>query len=265
MLDRYDRNITYLRISLTDRCNLQCRYCAPAGPSTPAGRLELLALPDVVTVAEAAVALGITKFRLTGGEPLLREGVVSLVGQLRNLPGVGELVMTTNGVLLPRYARALSAAGLDRLNISLDSLDPDRYARITGGGDLDRVLSGIAAADSCGIPIKINVVVRPDTPAQDVRAIGEFCSTHGYRQQLIREYSLSTDKTDDSGFDRPLPCATCNRIRLLADGTLKPCLHSDREIPLDLSDIRGCLQRTILSKPARGGRCTVRRMAQIGG
>jgi len=227
--------------------------------------LPLLPLADVAKVAEAAVGLGITKFRLTGGEPLLRPKVVDLVRQLRSLSGVREVVMTTNGVLLPRCAPALKDAGLDRLNISLDSLDPDRYASITGGGEVGRVLAGIAAADRCGIPIKINVVVLEDSPAEDVHAIGEFCSHHGYRLQLIREYSLSADKTDDPRFDRPLPCAQCNRIRLLADGTLKPCLHSNQEIPLDLSDIRGSLQRTILAKPARGARCTARPMAQIGG
>lgn len=265
MLDRFERDITYLRISLTDRCNLRCVYCSPPGPTGRPPSLELLPLADVVKVAESAAELGITKFRLTGGEPLLRPGVVDLVGQLRSIAGVREVVMTTNGVLLPQCAEELSAAGLDRLNISLDSLNPDRYARITGGGDLGRVLLGIEAADSCGIPIKINTVVLEDSPAQDVHAVGEFCSRHGYRLQLIREYSLSVDKTDDPRFHRPLPCAQCNRIRLLADGTLKPCLHSDHEIPLELNDVRGCLERTILAKPVKGARCTARPMAQIGG
>jgi cyclic pyranopterin phosphate synthase len=211
------------------------------------------------------VRLGVTKVRLTGGEPLVKRGIVELVGMLRGVEGLRQLAMTTNGTLLGRHAGALKSAGLDSLNISLDTLDPERYRHITRVGDIRRVLAGIDAARARGLPVKINMVVLEDTPEAEIGRMRHFCSQKGARLQLINHYDLSAEKSDDYRYDRPPRCEECNRIRLLADGTLKPCLHSDLEIPVDLNDIEGSLLETVARKPARGLACTARSMMEIGG
>jgi cyclic pyranopterin phosphate synthase len=157
--DQHQRQINYLRLSVTDRCNLRCRYCMPAGSGslTPAG--ETLTRAEMLAVAAAAVSLGIRKIRITGGEPLLRADIVPFMGDLAGLPGLERLVMTTNGLLLEKTARPLREAGLSGVNISLDSLQPDRFRRITRGGDLSRVLAGLDAAVAAGLRTKLNVVV----------------------------------------------------------------------------------------------------------
>ena len=150
MRDQYGREIEYLRISLTDLCNLRCVYCMPEEGVCKLPHERILTLEEVAEIAGAAVELGITKIRLTGGEPLVRRGIVDLVRQLRALPGLRELVLTTNGILLPELAQPLRDAGLDRVNISLDTLDPEKYRRLTRGGDLQKALDGIRAAQAAG-------------------------------------------------------------------------------------------------------------------
>ena len=159
-VDAFGRRIDYLRISVTDRCNLRCVYCMPSGGVAWREQSELLTFDEIVRFAAAAAAEGISKIRLTGGEPLLRKGIADLARRLRALTGIESIAITTNGTLLPRLARDLAAAGLERVNISLDSLDPDVYSRVTRGGRLADALAGIDAAFAAGMrPVKINVVV----------------------------------------------------------------------------------------------------------
>jgi len=159
MIDGHGRKINYLRLSVTDRCNFRCRYCMPEGgvPLLPHG--EILRYEELLLVARTAVKLGIEKIRITGGEPLIRKGILGFLSRLAELPGLRQLVLTTNGLLLEEMAESLKSAGVQRLNISLDSLVPENFARITRGGDVSRVLSGIAAAERAGFPIKLNMVV----------------------------------------------------------------------------------------------------------
>jgi len=159
LIDAHNRRINYLRISITDRCNLRCQYCMPQEGISQFGHAEVLRYEEIGRVAEMAAGKGISKIRITGGEPLVRKDVVQLVRQLARIQGIRDLSMTTNGVLLTEFAQELRQAGLHRINISMDSLDPEKYRRITRGGNLSRVWSGIEAAQQAGLaPIKINVV-----------------------------------------------------------------------------------------------------------
>jgi cyclic pyranopterin phosphate synthase len=265
MFDSFDRRISCLRISVTDKCNLRCRYCMPEDGVPRRSHSDFLSFEQITEVARAAVNLGITKVRLTGGEPLVRRGIISLVEMLARIEGLAELAMTTNGILLPRFAGELRSAGLHRLNISLDSLDPARYGEITRGGELEQATAGVRAALDGGFPVKINMVVLDDTTESEIARMRRYADGIGARLQLIQHYSLRREKADSYRFDRPASCASCNRIRLMADGMLKPCLHSDREVPLDFSRLAECLREAILAKPEHGGVCTNRSMSQIGG
>lgn len=160
LIDSYGRRINYLRLSVTDRCNLRCSYCMPAEGIPKLQHGEMLSYEDLYRVACESVALGIEKIRVTGGEPLVRKGLVQFMGRLADIPGLRELVLTTNGLLLGELAIPLRQAGVQRLNISLDSLKPETFARITRGGDLRKVLDGIVVAEEAGFPpVKINMVV----------------------------------------------------------------------------------------------------------
>lgn len=160
LIDGYGRKINYLRLSVTDRCNLRCRYCMPAEGVEKLGHGDLLSYEELHRMARACVASGIQKIRVTGGEPLVRKGLVGFLEKLAAIPGLRELVLTTNGILLEEMAFSLRRAGVARLNVSLDSLDPENFARITRGGDLSRVIAGIEAAERAGFPpVKINMVV----------------------------------------------------------------------------------------------------------
>jgi cyclic pyranopterin phosphate synthase len=265
MLDLFDRSITYLRISVTDKCNLRCAYCMPAEGVPSRSHRDFLTLEQMTDVARAAVGLGVTKIRLTGGEPLVKRGIVDLVRMIASIDGLRHLAMTTNGTLLARQADALKAAGLDSVNVSLDTLDPGRYRLLTRGGDIEGAQEGIRAALANGFPVKINMVVLSDTREAEIVGMREYCSRLGARLQLINHYELAREKGEQYAFDRPPSCASCNRIRLMADGMLKPCLHSDEEVPLDFTRLTESLREAILAKPPRGGVCTNRAMTQIGG
>lgn len=179
LIDTYGRLINYLRLSVTDRCNLRCCYCMPAGGVAKLRHGELLSYEELHRVAVACVASGIEKIRITGGEPLVRKGLVGFLERLSGISGLKELVLTTNGMLLGELALPLRRAGVARLNISLDSLEPENFARITRGGDLARVLDGIAAAEQAGFPpVKINMVV--------MRGVND--------DELLRFAALSIDK-----------------------------------------------------------------------
>ena len=263
--DLFNRDITYMRISITDKCNLRCTYCMPEGEVPRRRHSDFLSFEEIVRIVRVAVSLGIRKVRLTGGEPLVKRGIIDLVGMLKAIEGLEQLAMTTNGVLLADMAAGLRKAGLDSLNISVDTLDPVRYRAITRCGTLAKALAGIEAARNEGFPIKINTVVGDATTDEEIARLAAFCEERGFRHQLINHYALSRDKLDSYRFERPPKCGGCNRIRLLSDGRLKPCLHSDHEVPVDLTDIEGSIRRTILLKPERGGVCSNRSMIEIGG
>lgn len=160
LLDAHGRCINYLRLSVTDRCNLRCRYCMPADGMVKVGHDDILSYEELLRIARVAVSVGVEKIRVTGGEPLVRRGIIDFLRQLAAIPGLQRLVLTTNGVMLPEMASPLRYAGVESLNISLDSLKPQTFSAITRGGDLRQVLAGIEAAESAGFRfVKINMVV----------------------------------------------------------------------------------------------------------
>jgi cyclic pyranopterin phosphate synthase len=344
-LDAHGRCIDYLRISLTDRCNLRCVYCMPAEGVTWKPPAEILSLAEVERLSAIAAQEGITKIRLTGGEPLVRRGgVVGLVRHLRAIPRIESVALTTNGTLLPKFARDLHDAGLDRVNISLDSLNPEEYARITRGGRLEDALAGIDSAFEVGFDsVKLNVVVVPslhqdllgfakltlDRPLHvrfiEYMPIGETeegsgCHSEGGTVDEVgwtREDTVPSDELvaqlaaegAAAGLGELLPvatgeapggwgpatyfrfpgaagtigvisplshhfCAECNRLRLTADGRLRPCLFSDDEFDVRTvlrtgtdEDVREVVRRALREKP-EGHHMqvgTTRGMSQIGG
>jgi cyclic pyranopterin phosphate synthase len=279
--DDYKRHINYLRISITDRCNLRCTYCMPPDGMNLLAHHDILSYEEIVRIAQIAVNEGISKIRITGGEPLVRKGMVTLVHNLSELDGIKDLSMTTNGILLSEYARPLVDAGLQRVNVSMDSLQPGLFKDITRGGDLSLVWKGIEKAQDAGLsPIKINVVAIQGfndseiidfarlTIANDyqVRFI-EFMpigNGNGWHQEkylsglkirtIIEEHHMLEPVLRNQegmrgpaelyrlpgaqgmiGFINPISshfCTTCNRLRLTADGKLRPCLFADQEIDI---------------------------------
>ena len=160
MKDSFGREINYLRISLTDRCNLRCKYCMPECGVDKLEHKDILSLEEIYEITKSFVALGVNKIRLTGGEPLVRKGIVELISKISKLHGVRDIAMTTNGILLKRFAKDLKDAGLNRVNLSLDTLDPVKYKEITRGGDIEDFFAGIEEAKRVGLnPIKINSVL----------------------------------------------------------------------------------------------------------
>lgn len=339
-IDSHGRMIDYLRISLTDRCNLRCVYCMPAEGVQWKPHADILTLEEVERFVQVAVEAGIGKIRLTGGEPLVRKGVPGLIRRLREDVGVESVALTTNGTLLRQYAAELREAGLQRVNISLDSLDPDVFTRVTRGGQLDQVLDGIDAAFEYGFsPVKLNVVVvrsldqdllgfakltldRPlhvrfieYMPVGEEGREGAGCAqdSGGWTRadhvpsdevvSAINEQGISAglgplvpvERGDAPGgwgparylrFEggqgtvgviSPLShhfCGECNRLRLTADGMLRPCLFSDFEYDVrsalregTVDDVRELVRTALDTKPAshehRVG--TLRKMSQIGG
>ena len=326
MKDTWGREITYLRISLTDRCNLRCVYCMPPEGVKKREHREILSLEEIEEIAGAAAELGVRKLRLTGGEPLVRRGMLSLCRRLRRLPGVEELALTTNGLLLPEMAEDLKAAGVDRVNISLDTLDPACYRRITRGGSLEAALAGIRAAARAGLtPLKLNCVLIGGVNDGEIPALCALTEQEpvevrfielmpigdaaGFGQEAylpceaVLERAPGLEPIDGGSADggsadgggvaeryrlpgaagtvgliRPLSrcfCGSCDRIRLTADGYLKPCLHSREEIPLrglHGEALRRQLEQAILHKPRQHGELSAqvrsqaaRDMNQIGG
>ena len=160
MVDNFGRKLNYLRLSVTDRCNLRCSYCMPAHGIEKRDHCDILSYEQLQRIATAAVGIGVEKIRITGGEPLVRKGIVEFLGRLKLIPGLKKLVLTTNGVFLEEMAQGLRLAGVESINMSLDSLRPEVFCRITRGGDLNRVLAGLAAAEQLGFEyLKINMVV----------------------------------------------------------------------------------------------------------
>lgn len=190
LIDSFGRRITYLRLSVTDRCNLRCQYCM-AENMTFLPRSNVLSFEEIVAIARAFIERGVHKIRLTGGEPLVRSHIVDLTERLSQLPGLRELVMTTNGLLLPQYAQPLRAAGLQRVNISIDSLEPENYRAITRRGNLDEVLAGIEAAQRAGFErIKLNVVVMRGVNDHELIDLAQFALERNLDIVYIEEMPL---------------------------------------------------------------------------
>ena len=180
------RHINYLRISITDRCNLRCAYCMSPEGISPIGHQAVLSYEEIVRIAEIAVSEGITKIRITGGEPLVRKGAVNLIESLSKIEGITDLSMTTNGILLGDYAQPLFDAGLKRVNVSMDSLNPDLFREITRGGDLSLVWKGIERATAVGLnPIKINVVAIQGFNEGEVADFARLTVDHDYHVRFI--------------------------------------------------------------------------------
>lgn len=197
LLDAYGRRITYLRLSLTDRCNLRCRYCMVAGTRF-ATRADLLSDEELVAIAATFVELGVRKIRLTGGEPLVRRGALALIRRLAALPGLSELVMTTNGTRLEPVATGLRSAGVQRLNISLDTLRPERFRAITGGGDSRQVQRGIAAAVAAGFErIKLNAVILQGYNDDEIIDLARFAMDKGLNLSFIEAMPMGRVAGDD--------------------------------------------------------------------
>lgn len=268
LLDRYNRRINYLRISVTDRCNHRCVYCMPEAAFVHKHPSEILSYEQIESFAAAAAELGITKIRLTGGEPMVRKGIEKLVARLSRIDGIEELCMTTNGLAFVEKAALLKRSGLTRVNISIDTLDTERYRLITRGGDLSEALAAVEAAIEAGLtPIKINMVILDDTTQDDIANMKAFCQKRGLGLQKIMQFSLydRADLSERFPTERPPKCARCNRLRLTADGFLKPCLFSNNEIRVDFTDIRGSIFEAVMKKPESGDSCRNRIMRQIGG
>ena len=316
MRDQFQREITYLRISLTDRCNLRCAYCMPPEGVEKREHGQILSLEEIGEIARAAVSLGVRKIRLTGGEPLVRRGAPALCRDLRGIPGLEELTVTTNGLLLPEMAAELKRAGVDRVNVSLDTLDHKKYRRITRGGSLDAALAGIRAAKDAGLtPLKLNCVLIGGFNDDEIPALAALTEREPVEVRFIELMPVGAaaafgpeaylpcgtvlerlpglvpvdsggvaerfrlpGAAGTVGLIRPLSrrfCARCDRVRLTADGRLKPCLHSKEEIPLrglHGEALRRKLAEAVLRKPeGHGGLSasvrseTARNMNQIGG
>ncbi len=316
MIDSFGRNITYLRVSVTERCNLRCRYCMPEEGICKKSHEEMLTEDETISVIRAAASLGIQKIRLTGGEPLVKKNILSLCRRTAEIPGIQEVCLTTNGTLLPALAGPLREAGVDRINLSLDTLDPARYASITRMGKLEEALRGLDAALEAGFrKVKVNAVLIGGFNEEDIAPLAALTQTHGVdvrfielmpmvsgefgpeaylscRAVLDRLPELEAQPHDGGvaqlyrlpgaagniGLISPISqhfCARCNRLRLTADGKLKPCLHSPAEFSvkgLGEAEIAAQLQCAILAKPPCHGELSPfsqsqagRSMNQIGG
>ncbi len=287
MLDGEGREINYLRISVTDLCNLRCRYCIPEEGIIKKCHSDILSMEEIEEIVKVSTKLGVNKVRLTGGEPLVRRGIVGLVQKISEIPGINEVALTTNGTLLGQYAKDLKKAGLKRVNISLDTLQEDRYEYITNGGKLKNVLEGIRAAKEVGLtPLKLNVVLVKGfnddeiddfinltiENEYDIRFIelmpigdnGDWSKEHCISNNIVLEKYpnlipiINKDKSAPAqhyklpgakgrvGLINPISshfCSSCNRIRLTADGKIKPCLHSNDEVDIktDLREKRDIL------------------------
>ena len=257
MIDRFGREITRLRVSVTDRCNLSCAYCKPPEQDSFRPRRDVLSYEEIADVVRAAVPIGIRKVRLTGGEPLVRRDVDALVRMIAGIDGIEDLAMSTNGILLAEYAQALAEAGLHRVNVSLDSVDPDHYRAITCGGDLSRVLAGIEAARRAGLePIKLNCVVERSSDEPDARGVARFAEENSLEARFIPRMDFRTGTFGVVEGGTGGDCSQCNKLRLSCDGQVRPCLFSDLSFGVRELGVIGALEQAIRSKPEMGAACS---------
>jgi len=251
--DRFNRSIDYLRISVTDRCNLRCRYCMPEEGIYLLRHEDILTFDEIRDFTKIAAACGISKVRITGGEPLVRKGIVTLTGMIAGIEGIKDLSMTTNGTLLDKFANDLYNAGLQRVNISLDTVDPEKYAYLTRKGNLNDVFKGIEAAKKANlVPIKINCVIKESKSEKDAVEVSEFCRSNGLELRYISEMDLvkGTFSTVDGGSGGT--CSSCNRLRLTSNGKLKPCLFNNAEYDIRELGYEKAIKMAVEMKPEQG-------------
>lgn len=321
--DALGRTIHYLRVSVTDRCNFRCSYCMPREGVRWIPHQEILSYEELSRIIQAFVQLGVSKVRITGGEPLARRDVIPFIAKVAQLPGLQDLAMTTNGSMLSKYASDLKKAGLQRVNVSLDTLKSDRFSTLANCDALQQVLSGIASAEQAGLtPIKINVVVMNGMNTDELADFARMTLDKAYHIRFIEYMPFQACAADeqrlvsmaamqkilaDNGFDTLLPqiagdgpaknykilgakgtigfitpvtnhfCDQCNRLRLTADGRIKPCLLSNTEFDVKsllragVSDpeLLNFLRHTIWTKPSHHQLDTQpileRGMSKIGG
>lgn len=317
MTDQYGRKINYMRISVTELCNLRCRYCMPAEGVCKKRHEDMLTEDEMIMAVKAAASLGVSKLRITGGEPLVKKNIVSICRRAAAVEGIKELCLTTNGVMLPQLAKPLREAGVQRLNISLDTLDREKYAYITRIGRLEQAVEGIHAALDAGFEkVKINSVLIGGFNEDEIASLAEL--TRRYPIDLRFIEMMPMYDSGDFGRDAFIPytkvlevlpelesvepdggvaklyrlpgalgnvglispvnahfCGSCNRIRLMADGKLKPCLHSASEYGIKgmgFDEMRSVMEKVIYNKPAWHGLLDAdnrshagRNMNQIGG
>jgi len=266
MYDHFNRKINYLRVSVTDRCNLRCTYCMPAEGVKLLSHHDILSFEEILEVIGTGVEMGITKVRITGGEPLVRKNILTLISEIAAIKEISDFGLTTNGQLLSEFAGDLAAAGLHRINVSLDTMDPEKYREITRGGELNRVLDGIKAAQQAGLkPIKINCVVRHSSDEPDAKAVKEYCQQNNLNARFIHEMSLSdgtfTIVENGHGGD----CKNCNRLRLTANGMIRSCLFSDIQYSVRELGARQALELAVNHKPACGSVNLTGKFHNIGG
>ncbi|MCI6859502.1 MAG: GTP 3',8-cyclase MoaA [Eubacterium sp.] len=317
MIDKFGRDITYLRLSVTERCNLRCRYCMPEDGICKKKPEEMLTEKEMIQAVWAASSLGITKVRITGGEPLIKSNIISICKKTMAVPDIQEVCITTNGILLPKLAKPLKEAGVTRINISLDTLDEEKYAFLTRTGHLDKAIDGLKAALEAGFEkIKINTVLLGGFNDDEIPTLAGLTKKYPVDVRFIElmpmydggdfgpeayiPHSIVTEKLPDLepiksdggvaklfkfpdgkgniGLISPVNahfCKSCNRLRLTADGKLKPCLHSGDEFSIkgmNFLQMKEQMEKAILEKPAYHGELSYyqrsnanRNMNQIGG
>ena len=319
MKDNFGRQITYMRLSVTDLCNLRCRYCMPEDGICKKDHKEILTEEEMILAVQAAASLGVTKLRITGGEPLVRKNILSICQHVAEVDGIQEVCLTTNGILLPKLAKPLREAGVSRINLSLDTLNAEKYAHMTRRGTLDEAMAGLEAALSAGFDkIKINSVLIGGFNDDEIISLAELTKKYPIDVRFIELMPMYDNKDFDDksyipcsvvldklpeaipqtnindhggailyrlpdaigniGLISPVSahfCGQCNRIRLTADGKLKPCLHSSDEYSIkgmNLEEMKTQMEKAILAKPAFHAELSAtnksnagRTMNQIGG
>jgi GTP 3',8-cyclase len=326
--DSFQRPINYMRVAITDRCNFRCIYCMPEAGVPWIPHSGILSYEELLTIIRAGAEMGINRIRITGGEPLVRQGIVDFVRMVAELPGMEDISLTTNGIFLPRYAADLKKAGLTRVNVSLDTLNPEKFRRICRsvepGGDLEKVLAGIKIANEVGLkPVKINMVVMEglnddeildfarktineewhvrfielmpftghngQTPAGiPVREVKKRLDPLGKMEPYKHEkgngparYYRFPEAKGTVGFITAISehfCVSCNRLRLTADGKLRPCLMSEQMIELreplrsgiSSEKLKELIKEAVMAKPmghhlVEGQRPNDRPFCQVGG
>lgn len=306
LIDRFNRDINYLRVSVTDRCNFRCVYCMPEQGVAQKSHADMLTYEEIGAFVKTAVSMGIKRLRLTGGEPLVRRDLPVLIRYLAAIPGLEEISLTTNGFLLERMAAELAEAGLNRVNVSLDTLDAEKFHAITRGGSLDQVWRGITAAEAAGLtPVKINTVAIRGINDGELIDLARLTITHPWHVRFIELMPVGNQVDWGSGFPQvaerylsvqemhsiletlhlqpvemvngngparmfTIPkglgtvgfispigehfCEGCNRLRLTADGKLRPCLLVDAEVSIrealrNGEDTAGYIRKAIDMKP----------------
>ena len=301
MKDSYGRTVDYMRISITDRCNLRCRYCMPEMPCF-LPRKELLSLEEILDICVCGARMGIRKIKITGGEPLLRPGCVELIRKLKEIPGMEKVTLTTNGVLLAPFAEALYQAGIDGVNVSLDTLNEETYRKITGFDKLAQVLEGLDTMSRFPVPLKTNTVLLPWENGKDWKELALLAKNRRIDVRFIEKMPLGKDKETEgvsnillleemqASFGKAEPdgrshgngpavyyrfpgfqgsvgfisaihdnfCAGCNRLRMTAEGKVKPCLCYEENFSLkeavragNREEIRELLRSAVEKKPRR--------------